>query len=161
MVGSDGIGGQQPIRLLQPEGVRESQAELCADRRGRLLADPFAGDSDPQRVPCDPCHFPEGCPRGPCLLNSCAEVDFARVFQVGADPGFFEVSIKLVEVAGTQIFELNVANGLIDPHKVFLVLGVGLDLELLPGEVIHPDLGEVLEADIPVFHGAGVDPLLK
>lgn len=53
------------------------------------------------------------------------------------------------------------ADGLIDPHKVFFVLGVGLDLELLPGEVIHPDLGEVLEADIPVFRGAGVDPLLK
>ena len=100
MVGADGIGGQQPIGLLQPEGVRELQTELLADRRGRFLADPLAGDGDPQRVPRDSGRLPEGRARDTCLLDGRADVDLAGVLQVGPDPGLLEVSVKLVEMAG-------------------------------------------------------------
>ena len=161
MVGADGIGGQQPIGLLQLKDIRELQAELRADRRGRFLADPLAGDGDPQRVPRDSGRLPEGRPRDTCLLDGLADVDLAGVLQVGPDPGLLEVSVKLVEMAGAQIFEFDVADGLIDPHEAFLVARVRLDLELLLSEVLRPDRGEVLEPDVSVLRGAGVYPLLE
>ena len=161
MVGTDSIGRQQPIGLLQPKGIRELQAELRADRHGRFLADPLTGDGDPQRVPRDSGRLPEGRPRDTCLLNGLADVDLAGVLQVGPNPGLLEVSVKLVEMAGAQIFELDVAYGLIDPLEAFLVARVCLDLELLLSEVLHPDCGEVLEPDVSVLRSAGVYPLLE
>ena len=146
---------------LQAKGIRELQAELRADRHGRFLADPLTGDGDPQRVPRDSGRLPEGRPRDTCLLNGLADVDLAGVLQVGPNPGLLEVSVKLVEMAGAQIFELDVAYGLIDPLEAFLVARVCLDLELLLSEVLHPDCGEVLEPDVSVLRSAGVYPLLE
>ena len=69
--------------------------------------------------PGDSGRLPEGRPRDTCLLNGLADVDLAGVLQVGPNPGLLEVSVKLVEMAGAQIFELDVAYGLIDPLDGF------------------------------------------
>ena len=89
------------------------------------------------------------------------QVDFAEGSSPVADPLLLEVLVKAVNVAGTEVTEPDMAEGLVDPLKVLRVGGYSFRLEIQLGVLCHVLLRKVGKAHVAVGGGPGQDLFLE